>query len=126
MGKALPMRSYRAPKRPLLPALPLSLRRTRPRQYEEWKALHRWRKLPPWEPERPGYVLRLAREKAGLTQHDLARRLGCSQQAVAQAERWNSNPTVAFMTRWAVESGCSITIELLRPRSARAGSLRRQ
>ena len=41
------------------------------------------------------------REEAGLTQVELGERLGCSQQAIAQAERWNSNPTVALLRRWA-------------------------
>lgn len=78
----------------------LRVRRTRSRSYEEWKALRRWGQLPDWESSPPGYLLRLAREEVNLTQARLARRLGCSQQAVAQAERWRSNPTLAFVRRW--------------------------
>ncbi|MBZ0115179.1 MAG: helix-turn-helix transcriptional regulator [Thermoanaerobaculia bacterium] len=33
-------------------------------------------------------LLRAAREDAGVTQREMGIRLGCSQQAVAQAERW--------------------------------------
>jgi transcriptional regulator with XRE-family HTH domain len=40
-------------------------------------------------------VIRAARRSAGLTQADLARRMGTSQAAVAQLERVSSNPTVA-------------------------------
>jgi transcriptional regulator with XRE-family HTH domain len=58
----------------------------------------------------PGYLLRLARELAGLTRQELARRLGCSQQAVAQAERWNSNPIASFIRRWATE--CDRTLQI--------------
>jgi len=76
------------------------LRRTRPRVYEEWKALRRWVKLPDWESSPAGYLLRLTREEASLTQAELAKALHCSQQAVAQAERWASNPTLAFVRRW--------------------------
>lgn len=57
--------------------------------------------LPDWEEPVPGYLLREARESEGLTQVEMGRRLGCSQQAVAQAERWESNPTVAFVRDWA-------------------------
>lgn len=72
----------------LNPANATALRRRRPRDYEEWKALVGWGRLPRWEPSAPGYALRRARESAGITQVELARRLGVSQQAVARAERW--------------------------------------
>jgi transcriptional regulator with XRE-family HTH domain len=54
----------------------------------------------------PGYELRVARERAGLSQAELAERLGVSQQAVGRAERVDSNPTVALMDRWARGCGC--------------------
>lgn len=79
--------------------------RRRPRDYTEWKWLRRWGQLPAWEELPAGYLLREAREAAGLTQAELAARLGCSQQAVARAERWPSNPTVALMRRWAAATG---------------------
>ena len=81
--------------------LPASLERRRPRSYLEWKTLRGWDKLPVWENDPPGYLLRNLREHAGWTQQKLARRLACSQQAIAQAERWNSNPTMRFLQAWA-------------------------
>jgi transcriptional regulator with XRE-family HTH domain len=66
--------------------------------------------------ETAGELLRRARERAGLTQHELADRLGCSQQAIAQAERRQSNPTISFMRRWAGACGGKLTIRF-RPRS---------
>lgn len=95
---------------------PAWARRTRPRSYEEWKALRRWGKLPPWEPLRPGYLLRVAREEAGLSQAELADRLAVTQQAVARAERWESNPTVQLLERWAEACGADLRIELARVR----------
>ena len=57
-------------------------------------------------------MLRAAREEADLTQAELADRLGVSQQAVARAERCESNPTVALMARWAAACGVELTIEI--------------
>jgi DNA-binding XRE family transcriptional regulator len=84
----------------------------KPRSYEEWSALRRWGKLPPWEPLRPGFELRAARDAAGLSQAELARRLGVSQQAVAQAERATANPTVARLAAWARALGLTLELEL--------------
>ena len=42
-------------------------------------------------------LIRDARQKAGLTQAELAARLGITQGAVAQLERVGSNPTVATL-----------------------------
>jgi len=89
----------------------LRVRRGRPRAYEEWKALRRWGKLPDWESSPAGYLLRLAREEASLTQAELGRELDCSQQAVAQAERWMSNPTLAFIRRWQEACGARRAME---------------
>lgn len=75
--------------------------RRRPRRYIEWKTLRRWDKLPERERGVAGYLLRTLREDAGLTQQQLAEKLGVTQQAVAQAEHWNSNPTLNFIRRWA-------------------------
>ncbi len=87
------------------PDLPAAVRRRRPRSYLEWATLRGWGRIPFWEEEPAGYRLRLLREEAGLTQLQLARRLGCSQQAVAQAERWESNPSARFMASWAEALG---------------------
>jgi transcriptional regulator with XRE-family HTH domain len=88
------------------------LRRRRPRSYEEWKALSSWGTLPAWEARAPGYELRRAREAAGLTQTELAARLGVSQQAIARAERWASNPTIRFVERWVEAIGGDLRIEI--------------
>jgi transcriptional regulator with XRE-family HTH domain len=44
-------------------------------------------------------IIRQARRDAGLTQQQLARRLGISQAAVAQLERPAANPTIATVER---------------------------
>jgi DNA-binding XRE family transcriptional regulator len=112
MGQPKALKRYRSPARALMKALPTGLVRLRPRRYAEWKALRNWGKLPAWEFDSVGYRLRLARETAGLTQSALSRRLRCSQQAVAQAERWQSNPTVEFVHRWARACGSTARIEI--------------
>ncbi|NHZ73723.1 MAG: helix-turn-helix domain-containing protein [Nitrospirae bacterium] len=98
-------------KGPSIP-LPGSFRRRRPRSYIEWKFLKTWGKLPQWELEPPGFILRLAREKAELTQTALAEKLGCSQQAVAQAERWDSNPTLRFLRDWERATNGELRVEI--------------
>ena len=90
-----------------------ALGRRRPRAYEEWSALESWGRLPRQEGMVPGFLLRKAREESNLSQQELAERLGCSQQAVSQAERWQSNPTVGFMACWARETGCELILRLL-------------
>jgi DNA-binding XRE family transcriptional regulator len=88
------------------------LTRRRPRAFVEWRQLRAWGKLPDREADVPGYLLRTAREEAGLTQTELARRMGVTQQAVAEAERWSSNPTVDLMRRWARACGRRLEIRL--------------
>ncbi len=95
------MKTYEAPPPRRVGHLSPGVKRRRPRSYLEWKTLRRWDAIPDWEEVVPGYLLRYAREEAGLTQQEMSRRLGCSQQAVAQAERWKSNPTVGFVGEWA-------------------------
>jgi len=90
----------------------LNLSRRKPRNFLEWKTLRRWGQLPLEERSVPGYLLRLTREEAGLTQKVLASRLGTSQQAVAQAERRQSNPTVAFMTEWLRVCDRKLTLDI--------------
>lgn len=106
------MRTFIAAPERKLPDLSPRIRRARPRDYIEWSALRRWGRLPGREDSPAGYLLREARERAGLTQAELAETLGCSQQAVAQAERWDANPTVRFLTRWAQATGFRLEIEL--------------
>ena len=113
MGTPKPMRVFRVyQRRRELPPLSAAARGVRPRDYEEWKTLRAWEALPYWELDPPGYLLRLAREKARLTQRELAARMGVSQQAVASAERWDANPTVAFLRRWAEACGVDVRLEL--------------
>lgn len=88
------------------------LRRGRPRAFAEWRALRRWGKLPPWERQIPGYLLRLARLEAGLNQSELAGRLGITQQAISRTEQWSSNPTVAMMESWLEACGLTLVIEV--------------
>jgi len=95
-----------------LPSLSERTKRRRPRDYVEWKTLREWGELPPWEEVPPGYLLRDERERAGLTQAALGERLGVTQQAVARAERWEANPTVALLRRWAEACGCELVIAL--------------
>ena len=122
MGKGDPLKTYTSPGRRLIAELPSGLLRRKPRSYAEWKALRNWGKLPAWEPEPAGYLLRVSRELAGLTQAELAGRLGVSQQSVAQAERWASNPTVGFMREWAAASGSDLRFSL-RGRKGRSRSV---
>jgi DNA-binding XRE family transcriptional regulator len=112
MGKPNSVKRYAGRNRPVVADLPRGLVRRRPRSFAEWKALRGWGKLPSWELEPVGYLLRLAREESDQTQAQLARRLGCSQQAVAQAERWQGNPTADFMRRWAAACGSTLTLRL--------------
>ncbi|MCH7666196.1 MAG: helix-turn-helix transcriptional regulator [Acidobacteria bacterium] len=90
--------------------LPTTLKRRKPRAYLEWKTLRGWNKLPAWEDDPPGYLLRKLREESGWTQQELARGLGCSQQAVAQAEKWKANPTVQFARDWAEALGHKLVL----------------
>lgn len=48
---------------------------------------------------RPNLLIRDARRTAGLTQAELAARLGVSQSAIAKLEREGSNPTVETLDR---------------------------
>ena len=110
------MKTYAAPAPRDLPLPDPGVRRRKPRDYLEWRTLRRWAKLPVWEDTPPGYLLREARETAGVTQAELARRLGRSQQAIAQAERWSSNPTAAFIRAWAHALGLELRIAFVKTR----------
>lgn len=62
-------------------------------------------------------ILKVARTKAGLSQHELARRAGTSQPAVARIERGLSSPSVDTLTRLLAAAGFELALSL-RPRSA--------
>jgi transcriptional regulator with XRE-family HTH domain len=56
-------------------------------------------------------MLKDARVRAGLTQADLARRLGVSQAAVAKLERPGANPTVDTLDRALWATGHVLTLD---------------
>ena len=103
-------------RRPMFRSLPdIDLPRVRPRSFVQWKTFKRWGELPESELSVPGFMLRSAREEAGLTQFELAEMLEVTQQAVAQAERWQSNPTIGFMTRWMRACGKEVEMKISTP-----------
>ena len=59
---------------------------------------------------RPDLLLRDARRAAGLTQAELAARLGVSQSAVAKLEREGCNPTVETLDRTLRAAGFRLQI----------------
>jgi HTH-type transcriptional regulator / antitoxin HipB len=67
------------------------------------------------EASRPGRLLANTRQRAGLTQVELARRLAISQAAVAQLEQPESNPRVATLDRALRAAGAELVISA-RPR----------
>ena len=61
----------------------------------------------------PGTLLREARQASGLTQTQLAARLGTSQPAVARLESPGANPTWATFTRALRAAGYAIELTSL-------------
>src|SRR5262245_29446500 len=59
---------------------------------------------------RPSLVLRQARLRAGLTQQQLAERLGTSQSVIARWESGRARPTLANLER--VVRACGFELEL--------------
>lgn len=110
MGKEKILTTYQSPQKGLtLPSLEPA--RGRPRDFIEWKTLRRWNRLSYAEQDVPGYLLKLVRTEAGISQKDFGKKMGISQQAVAQAERWSSNPTVSFMQNWMKACGKRMDIK---------------
>ncbi|HZS15066.1 MAG TPA: helix-turn-helix transcriptional regulator [Candidatus Dormibacteraeota bacterium] len=60
-----------------------------------------------------GQSLREARLAAGLTQAELARRLGTTQSAVARAENDAVEPSLAYVRRVATATGQPITLRVI-------------
>lgn len=60
----------------------------------------------------PGTLLRDARLKAGLTQAELARRLGTSQSVVARLEAPGANPKLETLRRAVAATGHALQIGL--------------
>jgi transcriptional regulator with XRE-family HTH domain len=72
-------------------------------------------------------MLKDARRTAGLSQAELARRLGVSQAAVAKLERAGANPTVETLDRVLWATGRRLTLEAApRPRGGVDESLVRR
>jgi transcriptional regulator with XRE-family HTH domain len=61
----------------------------------------------------PEHLIRQARRRAGLTQAQLAERLGTSQAAVARLERSGANPTVSTLLRAVNAAGYHLDAQLL-------------
>lgn len=57
-------------------------------------------------------TLRAARRRAGLTQAEIAGRLGKAQSAVAQLERTGSNPTVETLRRALAATGHDLSLDV--------------
>ena len=71
-------------------------------------------------------LISCARADAGLTQQQLARRLGVTQAAVARLERPAANPTIATLERVLRAIGCELELRLRRPETAVDASLLRE
>lgn len=63
-------------------------------------------------------TLRAARRHAGLTQAEVARRLGTAQSAVAQLERMGSNPTFETLRRALDVTGHELSLDAKPRRSS--------
>jgi transcriptional regulator with XRE-family HTH domain len=59
----------------------------------------------------PSSILKAARRRAGLTQTELARRLGVSQAAVAKLESPRANPTVDTLDKALWATGHRLTLD---------------
>src|SRR5258708_32630748 len=68
---------------------------------------------PTSETIRTGSILRQARERAGLTQRELADRLGCSQPALSQAEGGGASPSIATPRRVRHGPRCGPPVDIL-------------
>ena len=60
-----------------------------------------------------GAVVRQIRERAGLTQSELARRSGTSQPAIARLEAGQGSPTVATLQNLAKAAGFTLRLSLV-------------
>ena len=58
-------------------------------------------------------LLRQARERAGISQRELAELLGCTQPAVSQAEAGDASLSVATLQRFAAALGCDLELAIV-------------
>lgn len=59
-----------------------------------------------------GQLLRRAREQAGISQTELARRARTKQSAISRVECDVVSPTVETLTRWVRSTGVELRLEL--------------
>lgn len=69
-------------------------------------------------------LIREARRRAGLTQADLAKRVGTSQPAVARYERARAMPDLPTLHRIVEACGYELTLELAEPDAQREAAAR--
>ena len=62
------------------------------------------------------------REEMGLTQADLARKIGVSQQAISKFERMDADPRLSTIRRYALAVGLKIAHEVTPVKKARSQS----
>ncbi len=78
----------------------------------------RWMKNPGFRAEyeavKPTFELMMTlaevRSSAGLTQQELAERMGTTQSAIARLEGWSSNPSTSTLRRFAEATGTRLKI----------------
>jgi HTH-type transcriptional regulator / antitoxin HipB len=58
-------------------------------------------------------LLRQARERAGITQRELAERLGCTQPAISQTEAGGASLSVSTLQRFADALGCEVQLAIV-------------
>jgi len=63
----------------------------------------------------PGTILRVARQRAGLSQRELARRAGTAQSVVARIETGHTSPSFQTLQRLLAAAGMSLRAELEAP-----------
>lgn len=73
------------------------------------------RKIEPPSPLGAGYLILVARELTGLSQRQLASRIGTSQPSLATLEAGNRTPTIRTLMRVAGAAGFELVIGLRRP-----------
>lgn len=69
-------------------------------------------------------LIREARERAGITQAELARRIGTSQPAIARYERARTMPDLATLQRIVEACGLELRVELAKPDRQRDAAAR--
>jgi antitoxin HicB len=70
--------------------------------------------------------LRWLRDDLGLSQAELARRVGVSQQQIAKLEKPTSNPTIRTLVELTEKLGSRVLINLSRPAATRKGPIRKR